>query len=49
MEISVNLQLKYPHAAKFLLEHPHMSIDQAIDFLKKELENGGRFKYLDGK
>jgi hypothetical protein len=49
MEIPVNLQLKYPHAATFLREHPHMSIDQAIDFLKKELENGERNKERNSK
>jgi len=28
---------KYPHAARFLQEHPDMNIDQAINFLSKEI------------
>lgn len=28
----------YPRAKRFLEEHPEMTLDQAIDFLKQQLE-----------
>ncbi len=40
--------VKYPRAETFLKQHPEMDIDQAIEFLKKELEGSVKHdKYRD--
>lgn len=38
MNIPLECQRKYPRATKYLLQHPKMTIDEAIDHLKELLE-----------